>query len=286
MFSEKFVAIDSLPIAIVCLMCNGLILHVNPHAKELIKSNAEGRNIFNIIPPRYYSFARDVIKSACGIERVINVDGREFFIKSSHSDNSEIYLIVQETTEATAQYENLIRDAYTDTLTKLFNRRKFFLETSKILDPVQPPLYSVLTLDIDHFKKINDTYGHDAGDDILKCISGLCSSLLRQTDIFARFGGEEFTAFLPEADSKAAATIGERMRETIEKTFIKYNGYEINCTISIGVYTPLEHEDLSAALQKCDESLYHAKNSGRNIVCLRVDDDYLFPFKHKEDLHE
>ena len=132
---------------------------------------------------------------------------------------------------------------------------------------------SFLMLDIDHFKLVNDTYGHPTGDLVLIALVKTCLEELREIDIFGRVGGEEFLIILPETERLGAIEIAERLRSSIQNTsFITTTGKEIFITISIGVaiYNPgNDGEDDSAAIVKkyyaaCDHAMYHAKNAGRN----------------------
>jgi diguanylate cyclase (GGDEF)-like protein len=131
---------------------------------------------------------------------------------------------------------------------------------------------SVLLLDLDHFKRINDTHGHPAGDHVLKVISRvcLCLSQLREHDLFGRIGGEEFSILLPETGLETALQVAERIRASIESLEIIWEGRRIQMTSSIGV-TSIKDEDveMKQAISRADEALYDAKNAGRNQVQTR-----------------
>jgi diguanylate cyclase (GGDEF)-like protein len=121
--------------------------------------------------------------------------------------------------------------------------------------------------DIDHFKKINDTHGHLAGDGMLRQLSAAVKSKLRREDIFARIGGEEFAVILPEIDLAAARKTAEKIRSVVEKTELKFEQTVIPCTISVGVAELLADDAGAASVYaRSDEALYAAKNSGRNRV--------------------
>ena len=125
---------------------------------------------------------------------------------------------------------------------------------------------SLLMFDIDHFKKINDYFGHQAGDEVLRVLTRACRKRLRSTDIMGRYGGEEFLIILRESDSEDAYRIAEEIRRTVENLKIEFQQYEIRITISIGIKTTVMGENYSIDdLIKCaDTALYDAKNSGRN----------------------
>ncbi len=161
--------------------------------------------------------------------------------------------------------------AMVDPLTNVFNRRYFF-DRAKIeleIARLQESRTSILLLDIDHFKKINDSYGHNVGDQILTGLVALCQENLREMDTLARLGGEEFVILLPETDLAEARHIAERLRRTLEHTPIKTDSGPQNVTVSIGVMShPTSDADLPVdkLVQQADQAMYLAKRSGRNRV--------------------
>ncbi|MDH3239297.1 MAG: sensor domain-containing diguanylate cyclase [Alphaproteobacteria bacterium] len=129
---------------------------------------------------------------------------------------------------------------------------------------------SVLVLDLDHFKNINDTYGHPAGDQVLKVIARLCLSELREHDLFGRIGGEEFSMLLPETGQKGAIEVAERTRAGIEALDILWVGHRIQITSSIGVASMNETDHtIREIISRADAALYDAKGGGRNQVQVR-----------------
>jgi len=121
-------------------------------------------------------------------------------------------------------------------------------------------------VDIDHFKKINDTYGHLVGDLALKTVAQCMSDNLRPHDLLARYGGEEFAVLLTEADLESAKMIAERLRSRIAAAEIRSNDISFHVTLSIGI-TPTQHEDqLENLIHEADQALYRAKQMGRNRV--------------------
>ncbi len=125
---------------------------------------------------------------------------------------------------------------------------------------------SIVILDIDHFKRVNDTYGHDTGDYVLRRITELIKENIRVTDILARYGGEEFVIILPETDVKGASRQIERMRKTIEKTSFDGVG---NLTISAGITGYTGGDGCKSMITRADKALYLAKEEGRNRVRVR-----------------
>lgn len=124
---------------------------------------------------------------------------------------------------------------------------------------------SLVMFDIDHFKKVNDTYGHQAGDEVIKLVASTLVQLQRETDISGRYGGEEFGIILPETTAEQAKIMAERLRTTIEATQVEYEGQVINFTISLGIceLSPSVSE-YSQWLEHADQALYSSKRNGRN----------------------
>jgi len=159
-----------------------------------------------------------------------------------------------------------------DTLTGLYNRRYF---EEKLGAEAQKSFYggsplSLVMVDIDHFKKVNDTLGHTEGDQALIKISSLLKSSVRKKDIVARYGGEEFILMLPEAVLKESFLIAERIRRLVEETSFEVGKTEVNLTVSMGISNFPSHrakskEDL---IRMADQALYDAKKGGRNKVCI------------------
>lgn len=159
------------------------------------------------------------------------------------------------------------RIAITDGLTGLFNHRHFqecLQQEFERLGRFSEPL-SLMLLDIDHFKKVNDTYGHPAGDAVLKGIAQILRATLRAVDIPARYGGEEFAAILIGTDSSGAKNMAERLRKTVEKTVFPVDGRPLKVTMSIGISSyPSDARKKEELIEKADQAMYHAKKSGRN----------------------
>lgn len=130
-------------------------------------------------------------------------------------------------------------------------------------------LLVILMLDLDNFKDINDSYGHSAGDIVLREFSGLGLKCLRDEDIFGRIGGEEFAVFLPQTKIEDGLVVAERLRTGIENYIFKYKNNKIRCTTSIGISKSFGDQiPLTDLLQMADEALYKAKRAGRNRICI------------------
>ena len=130
--------------------------------------------------------------------------------------------------------------------------------------------FSVILFDIDHFKKINDTYGHQAGDFVLTELAATVKDMIRQADIFGRYGGEEFLVCLPETKVEKALYSAERLRKAVEEKEFIYDGKRIPVTISIGVasFRQTPEDKVSRFIKDADEALYFSKEHGRNCVTL------------------
>jgi diguanylate cyclase (GGDEF)-like protein len=146
--------------------------------------------------------------------------------------------------------------ANTDSLTEILNRKGCFEAINKLTCN-----YSMLLIDLDHFKDINDKFGHAVGDKVLKGVVDLIKANIRENDIFCRFGGEEFIVILPGVDKYTAVKIAEKIKDLIDRTYI----YGMKITISIGVAE--YKDDFEKTFKVADENLYKAKKAGRNKVC-------------------
>ncbi|MDA3909265.1 MAG: bacteriohemerythrin [Sulfurimonas sp.] len=157
--------------------------------------------------------------------------------------------------------------AFIDPLTGAVNRRKFEELSEKEMERSAryKSSLSFLMLDIDYFKAINDTYGHAAGDEILKHFSSICLDMARSLDIVARIGGEEFVVMLPETDSDGAYMFAERFREKIYSSEVEIEGQIIKYSVSIGIAILDNEKEVKEILQKADKALYKAKEAGRNL---------------------
>ena len=163
----------------------------------------------------------------------------------------------------------LQRMAMVDELTDLPNRRAFFAQAEKetLRARRYKTPYSLLMLDVDNFKQVNDTFGHAAGDQVLQNIARLLAASIRQVDMAARMGGEEFSVLLPDTRISDAAILAERIRAAVEQGMCEVAGRSIGVTVSIGVSTySIFASDLEAVLKRADACLYRAKEGGRNRV--------------------
>lgn len=190
-------------------------------------------------------------------------------IRDESNSITHICITVQDVTDMAAYEKKLIEMNLRDSLTGAYNRR--FLTRRLDEEFERHRRYarslSLLMVDIDHFKNINDRYGHQAGDCVLKAVAAEISSILRKVDFLVRFGGEEFCCLSPETNLDSALIIAERIRSTIEKKDFYYIETKINITVSIGVHEFSGNLDCAdTLLKKADEALYMAKEAGRNQI--------------------
>lgn len=171
-----------------------------------------------------------------------------------------------------SKQDELKKQASTDPLTQLYNRRYFNTEGSHMIEKAKEngKSLSALTMDIDHFKVVNDTHGHNAGDLVLVAVADVFQRFSRDKDLIARLGGEEFVILLPNADYTVAFECAERIRQEIEKHAVQVNDALIlQVTVSIGVTNVdvAALESLESVVNRADKALYEAKSLGRNRVC-------------------
>jgi len=187
--------------------------------------------------------------------------------------NAELTIMQEELSLANRKLELL---ATTDPLTGCYNRRYLFqmLEYQIAVEQRYHVPFSLLLFDVDHFKQINDTYGHHIGDEVLRHTASLIRGRLRESDIFARYGGEEFTIYLPHTEKKDAVKLAEQLRNIVESQVVHTDRGDIRITISMGLisvdgdgYDDVNPKQfLIEVMRKADAALYQAKDEGRNRV--------------------
>lgn len=200
----------------------------------------------------------------------------KFSIIENDAGDEFIYISIEDATDV-CHYQVAMQQALdklalsnrVDGLTQIFNRKHWEERLSQEYSRARRFNHeiSLIMLDLDHFKRINDTYGHLGGDQVLIDSANSVKNILRLCDVFGRYGGEEFAVILPETSMEGARELAERIRKTIEDTDIQFNGNSIKITASIGVSMLTEndtrYEDLIA---HADEALYEAKKAGRNCI--------------------
>jgi diguanylate cyclase len=170
--------------------------------------------------------------------------------------------------EQAGEIEAHISRSLTDPLTGLPNRREFNerLEERMSAWNRRREVFSLLILDVDHFKKLNDRYGHLAGDQVLASLGGTLRGAIRREDAIARYGGEEFAILLPNTTTEQAALVAQKVREAASRTAVNYNQQSIAVTVSGGLATIQPNERVETLIQRADAALYAAKEAGRNCA--------------------
>jgi len=268
--------------AVIILDTRNRLLDFNPAAQTLLpvlsKRNL-GTEVAHMLAA-YPDLAGTISNAADEVEIPIGKTDPETFevrtwpLSTSSSDSGSRPIgravILTNITARVHLREELRRQSETDSLTGIANRRRFHqvleIECARFTRSRSP--LSVLMIDLDFFKQVNDEFGHPTGDAVLKCVAQMLVSLLRKTDLPARYGGEEFSVLLPETRCDGARIIAERIRQAICKDPIEADGCQIPLSVSVGVAS--HSNDLEAKpeilLKKADLALYRAKTTGRNRV--------------------
>ena len=262
---------------IVILDNNYIIIDFNIIATKILtnlKSSSIGDKIDDYISD--YRYIKSSIENSSESQIKIENGGTNYYsmksMKILNSRNSIIgYLVFfHDITTYVDAMDKLNYMACIDELTGVYNRRYFTERSQNELlraKRYNHPL-SFIILDIDLFKKINDNYGHLAGDEVLKNIGIICKNTIRSTDLLGRFGGEEFTILLPETEIDEAVIIAGRILKIIETSETVYNNSKIKVTASFGVTgtNSTDNLDLNTLFKQADKALYNAKSDGRNCV--------------------
>ena len=198
---------------------------------------------------------------------VTQAGGIQNTVEASHKDLIETKQALNALQAEMAETRQLLNE---DALTGTLNRRGLDQTLSREIARAQrgESTLSIGMLDLDFFKKVNDNYGHEAGDQMLVHFSTLIKSVMRKSDALVRYGGEEFTLILPDTDARGAQFVLARLQQVMSKSPLNYEGQEINTTFSAGIATLRQDENAYALLRRADEALYSAKNGGRNLIKL------------------
>lgn len=232
--------------------------------------------------PSYYSMGSNTYLIDIPINSITNDTyssmQQEITISPYDIEKKQVSIYIDDSTticEVNSKLERLNKEledmSHRDPMTHLFNRRYFAVQSEKIKSFCKRndlPL-SIITLDIDKFKNINDTYGHLAGDDVIIATARVLEKEVRRSDVVARFGGEEFVILLQDCSVESACIVAEKVRRSIEETTVNSADHNINFTISLGV-TQFDYEqdkdNIDTTLGRADNALYRAKEAGRNRI--------------------
>lgn len=196
---------------------------------------------------------------------VMQAGGIQNTVESSHKELVETRHTLASMQSELAETRQMLNE---DALTGAMNRRGLDQTLEREVARAQRNnlRLSLAMIDLDHFKKLNDAHGHEAGDQMLVHFADLTKSVMRKSDAFVRYGGEEFVLLLPETDARGAMFVLGRLQQLMSKSPLVYEGRQINTTFSAGVATLHAEENGHALLRRADEALYAAKNGGRNLI--------------------
>lgn len=287
LFAEKArreLILDASPFPVlITRVVDDSVLYINPVAQKLF--DISGNEIASFHFSNYFSDPVKRVELFSRIKRETVIHSFEVQMKKPRTMETfwldlstriidldgelALYTTFKNTTEKKQKEEELFTQASTDPLTGLFNRRQFEMMTTQQISLAQRHQmpYCAIMIDIDHFKKVNDTYGHDAGDEVLKHLSMVLKSSLRESDVLARYGGEEFIIFLPHTSPTEAWHVAERLRSSVERTSVQTAENTLKITISLGISSSMDLE-LTPLIKEADTALYQSKTTGRNKTTL------------------
>ena len=257
---RKFVDIDKITETLSRKIIN--LLKTSDMSSEEIKTIS--KELVNIDTNDSFDIVREkLITIVESLDKEINKFGEDI-----KKENEEVLLLKRKIESLENQLQIVKQEAKIDELTKMLNKKALNNELKKQEEYFKRfnRSYSIIFFDIDHFKNVNDTYGHDAGDVILKSVGLLLNRYSREIDIVGRFGGEEFVIIAPETDKNGAKVFAEKIRKVIAKTKFMYKNTRIDINISAGVAERIETNSMEETLKLSDERLYKAKKNGRDRV--------------------
>ena len=269
--AERFEKLMNISSAGLLILRRGLIYDANPKLEDMLaieRKKLLGQSLIDILglenEPEFevHTSRSDYEIKVCD-GRVINIE-----MKISNIDAELKVVEIKDITNHKRLETELRALATIDPLTNALNRRAFYEQASKILERSKRErhLISIALLDLDYFKKVNDTYGHSLGDECLSRFSKKCIEMVRASDLFARYGGEEFIMLLPDTNLEEAKEILERIRAVWAKEKFTSNNIDFFTTVSIGVTEVDLEQKLSVSEHKADLALYKSKQAGRNCV--------------------
>jgi diguanylate cyclase (GGDEF)-like protein/PAS domain S-box-containing protein len=271
--------IDSMRDGMLVLDLDNRIMDLNPSAEQILneqEKNLIGRSVSesSLFPDALGTFVETASSGQTEITLGDEESSATYLVELNalHRDGRDIgnLLVIKDITEQRRRERSLWEDASRDHLTGVYNRRflsevgeREFRRASRHGHPL-----SLILFDLDNFKRINDTYGHLAGDELLKKVAEACQKITREEDILARYGGDEFVILCLDTSREGACDLAERIRDEVEGTVISYQGQVLEATASLGV-TTLEDDDpesIMDLIKQADQALYQAKRDGRNQV--------------------
>ena len=264
---------------------DGRIRYVSPSIRQLGGYEPEqliGKSAFIVVAPEHHEIVtaafRETVAAAGDTKHLdyylLSGDGsRRWFetharaIVDEDGNIDGVLSVVRDISARKAKEEQLSEAALTDMLTGLPNRRAFRAAIDRRLAAGEGGGDCLAVVDIDHFKRVNDAYGHDVGDEVLRAFAKVATRMLRQGDLVARVGGEEFAILFPDSNATQAMLVCDRLRAEMAATSLTANGMDVRVTISGGV-APIGEGGFDRAFKVADEALYRAKNAGRDQLAL------------------
>lgn len=281
--------IETEPECVKLLAPDGRLLQMNRAGLDMIEADAEqqvlGAHVVDLVVPEhkdaFNSLNERVARGEAGsLEfEIVGLKGRRRWLdthavpmRDANGQITGVLGVTRDITEHKKAQQELERLSQIDVLTGLSNRRYFMTLAEQELARAQRygGALSVFMMDLDHFKVVNDTYGHQTGDLVLQKLGSLCREALREFDSVGRLGGEEFAVVLPQTDGRRALEVAERLRQAVARTEMALErGLPLHFTLSIGVTTLVGGSaNIDTLLGQADSALYEAKRSGRNRVCV------------------
>jgi len=281
--------IETEPECVKVLALDGTLMQINRAGLDMIEAESEdqviGAKVFDLIVPEHREAFKALNKRVNGGEtgslefELIGLKGRRRWLdthavpmRDANGRVTGLLGVTRDITEHKKALQDLERLSQIDALTGLANRRHFMMQAEQELARAlrYGGALSVFMMDIDHFKVVNDTYGHQTGDLVLQKLGSLCREALREIDSIGRVGGEEFAVILPQTDGARALEVAERLRQTVARAEVPLeHGMPLHFTLSIGVTTLAGGTaNIDTLLGQADSALYEAKRTGRNRVCV------------------
>jgi diguanylate cyclase (GGDEF)-like protein/PAS domain S-box-containing protein len=279
------------PDGVALLTVTGKIVHTNEAFRSLVglgEAMLEGMSELDLSPQRWHEEIRSqqsrlLARGNTSFEReyrrsdgkVVPVFTTLCLIRDEAGEVRNIGLLARDITEIKESESQLKEMANTDSLTGCFNRRHFFELGGREFFRAEKGSHTLccLMFDLDHFKQVNDTYGHEAGDDVLVGIAGLAGKSLRASDLLGRLGGEEFCILLPKTTLPGAIHVANRIRHRVQETAFSTCAGPVKITVSVGVsiLDGESHKELKDLIRDADAALFEAKRQGRNRVAAAGD---------------
>lgn len=277
--------LDEFPVPVIIAGFGvGPILYLNDHARELLRVNVGSAVFVNtsdfyVDPGRRKEFVELVLSRGYvkefELEFKDSLGTRFWGMVSSkrisyNGQDCLLSTVIDITIRKNLERELLYSSQY-DFLTETFNRRHFVdvLASEVLRSKRYRHGLSLIMIDADNFKNVNDRYGHVVGDSVLKWLCSLVQTALRQTDLLGRIGGEEFAVMLPETGAEGATMLAERIRYSVESSVFTAKSISLNMTLSLGVSSLIDADDSESIFKRSDDALIEAKTNGKNRVVFR-----------------